>query len=256
MSRDTIIERTPESRRTIGLVDVWTIRLQSTRDCVRIGSSLLSPDESMRASRFVFEQHRNVFIVARAALRRVLSLYLDASAAELSFDYDAHGKLLLAGVSRVQFNAWHQGDLCLLGISFTTPVGIDVEEIRPMPELLSMAQRFFSTEEYQELLTLNRPQQQDAFFRCWTRKEAYVKTLGEGLSTPLDSFRVSMKPDERAAFLPLNGNDNFLHGWTLHDLEPTPGYLGAVALRSGGHMIKVLPILDASQVVGNIDFGR
>ena len=210
----------------------------------------------MRASRFVFEQHRNAFIVARAALRRVLSLYLDASAADLSFDYGAHGKPVLAGGSRVQFNASHSGDLCVFGISLTTPVGIDVEEIRPMPDLLSMAQRFFSAEEYQELLTLSRAQQQDAFFRCWTRKEAYVKTLGEGLSTPLDSFRVSMKPDASGAFLPLNGNDNFLHGWTLHHLEPAPGYFGAVALPSGGHMIKVLPIVEASQVVANVDFGR
>jgi 4'-phosphopantetheinyl transferase len=148
--------------------------------------AVLSPVESERAARFHFDRDRRRFIVARASLRQVLSQYTGESPENLQFQYSRFGKPDLSPGSDVQFNVSHSGELALIAVTARRQVGIDIEQIRPIDCLLAIAERYFLPSELHELQNLAEAERLRAFFRHWTRKEAYIKAIGTGLSTPLD----------------------------------------------------------------------
>lgn len=208
---------------------VWRIPLnQNERDMQLLGNSL-SPDEHARAERFYFEQDRLRFMGARGALRDILSRYTAMQPAHIAFEYGAHGKPALPN-SRLHFNLAHSGEWALCAVALH-PVGIDVEDMRrPVEDMDDVAQRFFARREWESFLALPLQDKPDAFFRCWTRKEAFIKAIGEGLSHPLHRFEVSFLGDAPAGLIRIDGNALAARAWSLLNMPPDDKHAGAVAI--------------------------
>lgn len=209
-----------------GEVHVWRVLLEQPAELHETYLRTLAEDERARANRFHFDQHRRHFVVARSFLRALLARYLDTTAEAVRFAYGPYGKPMLAGEHgerSLRFNASHSGDWAVYAFVQDHEVGIDVEHIKGDFESEGIAERFFSTREVQTLNALAKEERPAAFFRCWTRKEAYIKAIGSGLSCPLDSFDVTLAPGEPAAL-------SRVEGWSLFDLDVAPGYAGALAV--------------------------
>jgi 4'-phosphopantetheinyl transferase len=191
--------------------------------------ALLDSDERQRAARFHFEAGRDAFIVSHGWLRTLLGRYLNADPRTLEFTFGNRGKPSLQGTP-LRFNLSHSGAMAACAVAQNEEVGIDIEQIRPMRDLESIARRFFHPEECRKLLALSDADREPAFFRCWTRKEAYIKALGDGLSAPLDRFEVTLAPGEAPAFVQIDGRPAAAE-WSLFNLDVGPGYTGAVAIR-------------------------
>ena len=207
-------------------VHVWRASL----DCdLRVLSRLeatLSPDETARANRFALLKDRSHFVAARGILRELLGAYLRSSSVNLQFSYGDHGKPALeTKTSRacLQFNLSHSGGLALYAFSLGRRLGIDVEQIRPQLAGEDIARRYFAMRELAELRALPPELRAQGFFLCWTRKEAYIKAQGAGLSIPLDSFTVSLTPGRSAE---LHTSDDAL--WSLRSFEPSPSHVAAL----------------------------
>ena len=216
-------------------VHVWRVSLDES--LVPELLPTLSADERERADRFHFDRDRNRFIVARGSLRSVLALYLNREPAELDFSYTQYGKPSLAG-NDVSFNLSHANELGLIAITRDRRIGVDIEFIRPDFASEQIAERFFSGQEVDVLRALAPDQQAEAFFSCWTRKEAYIKAIGEGMSMPLDQFNVSLAPGSAAALLGNLRDESEVSRWSLKELSLDPGYLGAIAVEGHGWQLK------------------
>jgi 4'-phosphopantetheinyl transferase len=200
----------------------------------------LSPDERARAARFRFPEHRERFITAHGALRDILSRYLDLPPAELAFTIEPHGKPALADPAHawLQFNLSHSGDLALIAVARDRPVGVDVEQMIPPDNFPRLVEQFFSANENAAFRALPESKRAAAFFAGWTRKEAYVKALGTGVSLPLDHFDVTMDPDAPARLLAdrspelAEGRSHSHHveNWALHTFTPAPTYVATLAV--------------------------
>lgn len=225
---------------------VWAVATIAPDDVVERLAALLSPDESARAARFLFEHHRRSFTVARGMLRVLLASLSGVPAREVLFSYESKGKPRFANDSRIRFNVSHSHELALFAFAQDTEIGVDVEYIRSPPDIGGIAKRFFCPEEAAELATLSEPDRVESFFRCWTRKEAYIKAIGEGLSEPLHRFRVSLRAGQPAQFLHIGHDAAVAADWQMHHLEPAPGYVGALAYRGRKHRIDVCQNADPS----------
>lgn len=209
-----------------GEVHVWRHRLQQPPELHESYLRTLAEDERTRASRFHFDKHRRHFVAGRGFLRALLARYLDTTPEEVRFAYGPYGKPVLDGAyseSSLRFNASHSGEWAVYAFVQDQEVGVDVEHIKADFETEGIAERFFSALEVQTLSGLAEEEKPAAFFRCWTRKEAYIKALGSGLSHPLDSFDVTLAPGEPAALARAEG-------WSLFDLEVAPQYAAALAV--------------------------
>ncbi|WP_102225042.1 4'-phosphopantetheinyl transferase family protein [Acidimangrovimonas sediminis] len=208
-------------------VDLWFWRLDPAAP-----AGPLSADEEARAARFVRAPDAMAFRAARAGLRRVLAGYLGSDPAALTFHYGPQGKPSLPGGPA--FNLSHAGGWAALAVcDADLPLGLDIEAHRAVePEV---AERFFAPAEAAALRGLRGPARETAFFRLWTRKEALVKAVGQGLSLPLDSFAVTV--DAAARLLRLDHDD--AAAWTLTDLAPGAGLQGALALRTAGRPVRL-----------------
>jgi 4'-phosphopantetheinyl transferase len=216
-------EREPLLPGTVRVLAVPLLRAVTPED-----RALLSADERARADRFHFARDSRRYVVTRATLRRVLGAQLGRHPSSLAFDVGPRGKPSLAGTP-LHFNVAHAGELALIALTTLGEVGVDVEPLEPMDDVETIAERFFSPAEREALRALPAAARTDAFLTCWTRKEAYVKAIGEGLACPLDAFDVTLAPGEEARLLRIAGDD--ADRWSLVDLRPAPGYVGAVAGR-------------------------
>jgi 4'-phosphopantetheinyl transferase len=210
-------------------VDVWRIKLDLEPVTVKCLESTLSADEAQRAARFHFEKDRIHYTVAHSSLRDILSRYLNCGLGELDFDTNEYGKPSVRGY-KLEFNLSHSGAFALIVVGWERKVGADMERIRSDIEFESLAKRFFSPNEGDELMSLAPEYRKTAFFNCWTRKEAYIKAQGLGLSLPLDSFDVSLIPNEPALIRATRPNPGEAALWTLVSLDIAPDYAGAVAV--------------------------
>ena len=211
-----------------GDVHVWTSHVESRLDELRRLRSVLSSDECQRADRFKFERHQRAFIVARATLREVLASYLHLAPQDVAFVYGEHGKPALASAD-VQFNTSHSGDRIVIAVTRAAQVGVDIEHHRPVG-YLELAERFFSQREVDVLRALDAENLATMFYRCWTRKEAYVKARGQGLSLPLRDFAVSLTTGVSPALVWNREGDSELERWELHPLALDPDYTVAVVV--------------------------
>lgn len=213
-------------------VHVWRAPLDLPQERLESLRGALAQDERGRASRFHFERDRRRFVAGRGLLREILSRYVGLSPDGLRFGYTPYGKPYLAdecGGGWLRFNVSHSGGLALYAVTRGRELGIDIEQVRADIEHEEIAERFFSGQEVAALKALPAGLRREAFFLCWTRKEAYIKGIGEGLSLPLDSFDVSLTPGEPASLLAVRGDAREAARWTLTDLDPGPGYCAALA---------------------------
>jgi len=198
-------------------------------------NEILSESERERASRFRFEKHRNEFVVCRGRLRLHLANYLKISPKEIEIRYTEYGKPELAGMmAALQFNVSHSGGEATYAFTRGRRVGVDLEKMRDDVNVEELAARFFSAAETENLRELTPEERRDAFFRCWTRKEAYIKAIGEGLSHPLHQFDVSLQPGDLRALLRTRPDPAEASRWVLRDLPAGGGYAAAVAVESIG----------------------
>jgi 4'-phosphopantetheinyl transferase len=209
---------------------IWRVYLDVPPDSVQPMESTLSADERERAAKFHFEQDRHRFIVAHASLRGILARYLRREPSQLNFSVNEYGKPFLSD-HKIEFNLSHSGDFALIAVTRGRVVGIDVEQIHADVEIENLASRNFSPREASELMVLPPGQRTIGFFNCWTRKEAYIKAQGLGLSLPLDRFDVSLQPGESATLRATRPDANETALWTLLSLDVDSGYAGAVAVR-------------------------
>ena len=192
---------------------------------------LLSKDELTRMERFRFDDDQRNFLFCRSMLRILLASYVGTSPAELLFAYSAHGKPSLAtSTGSVEFNLSHSNGNVLIAITRDRKIGVDIECLSRDVDVLDISQRFFSPAEHFSLQALPPIERQRAFFSCWTRKEAFVKALGEGLSCPLDSFDVSITPDEESVEFVTRSRD--IGYWGLRSLNYWPDFAAAIAVES------------------------
>jgi 4'-phosphopantetheinyl transferase len=221
-------------------VDVWSISCEPGKG-IDSSAQLLSPDEQERAERFHRELDRIQFRLTHSAVRMILAQYLNVGPQELSFASGIGGKPELASHFRdtgIQFNLSHSSELALLAVAREAVVGADVEWINPEIAIGEIAERFFSAAEIQVLNALPADERVDAFFSCWTRKEAYIKALGEGLSVPLDSFEVAFGSQRAAALVAVRANPAELSRWSMYDLKVPKGYKGALVVEGTTHRIR------------------
>ena len=223
-------------------VNVWTRSLRISTPVETGSYELLSTDEQERAARFRIERPRNDFIQTRGTLRILLARYLGTKPQDLTFEYSEYGKPLLNGPCDVRFNVSHTDGLALIAFVRKREIGIDVEKIRPGPDARKLADRFFSDGERRSLENLSGGELQAAFFRCWTRKEAYIKAKGEGLSLPLHQFDVSVAADEPQALLATRPDPCEADRWSVCDLPTSRGYAAALAVAETGDRLNALRV--------------
>jgi 4'-phosphopantetheinyl transferase len=213
-------------------VHLWRADLEALRNEESRWQQLLSFDERERADRFHFAHDRQRFSAARAMLRMILAAYLASDAKELTFSYSKKEKPSLAshGGRRIMFNVSHSGGVALFAFTRGRDVGVDVEQIRQNSDLEGIACRFFSAYEQKQLSGLPSVEKVDAFYRCWTRKEAYIKATGDGLSLPLSQFDVSLAPGSTSALLATRPDKSETDRWLLREVPAGPGFAGALCV--------------------------
>lgn len=200
----------------------------------------LDPEEAGRARRFATAELRRSFVIGRGVLRSILGRSLGIEPGLVRFAYGEQGKPRIAG-DPLRFNLSHSGGAALYAFSLDREVGVDIEALKPIDDCESIARRFFSQAEVRDLLSLQATERQGAFLTCWTRKEAYIKARGEGLSLPLDRFRVSLRPAEPPR---LDAPDD-PRGWSIHEASPAPGYAAALVASGAGCRVRAWRFDDA-----------
>ncbi|HEY0320037.1 MAG TPA: 4'-phosphopantetheinyl transferase superfamily protein [Pyrinomonadaceae bacterium] len=217
-------------------VHVWRFRLDQTGAEMERLRTILDRDEMIKAERFHFTRDRQHFIVAHGISRSILARYLRIDPGRISFRYSEYGKPSLAnktGDGAIRFNHSHSHGIALLGITRRREIGVDLEHVRDEIEYREIAKLFFSRREFSTLESLPREAQIKAFYNCWTRKEAYIKAKGGGLSIPLDRFAVSLRPNEAAALVEVEGDAEETARWSLRELNLGPDYVGSIMVE--GH---------------------
>ena len=214
--------------------DVWRVSLDLSPDTVQWAESTLSADESQRAARFRFKTDRHRFTASHACLRDILARYLHSEPRVIQFVTGKYGKPAILSNVKLDFNLSHSGDYALIGIAYEHILGVDVERFRRDMEHEIIANRFFSEREVSELMSLPSGLKAEGFFNCWTRKEAYIKAHGLGLSLPLEDFDVSLAPNEPAILRATRPDPQEASRWTLLSLDVQPEYAGAVAVEGQG----------------------
>jgi 4'-phosphopantetheinyl transferase len=212
-----------------GQVDVWKIALDQPSGIVADLRGVLSAGEIERADRFRVDRGADRYIVGRGSLRRLLERYASVPAKELAFDHNEFGKPELSG-SEIMFNLSHSHGLALFAVTRGRAIGIDIERIREEVTIDKIAARFFSPAEARAISALPAHQQAEAFFNCWTRKEAWIKARGQGLSLALNSFEVTLAPGEPARLLATRSDPEEASRWSLAALDCEPGYAAALAI--------------------------
>ena len=222
----TFLEKpTTQPALSVQEVHVWCAELIAESADVDEIAACLSPEEFERADRFIDEKHRTHFIVARSVLRQLLGQYLELEPGAITFIYGEHGKPSIAG-AELCFNLSHSHGLALYAVARERQVGVDVEFPRAQVAHERIASRFFSIKEQAALAEQPETERCTAFYNIWTRKEAYLKARGDGISAGLDTFSVSL--DAEARLLHSEEGAAEPARWKLSALQPAPGYVAAL----------------------------
>ncbi|MBB6486250.1 4'-phosphopantetheinyl transferase superfamily protein [Rhizobium lusitanum] len=221
------------------VIDVWSWRLDVPPPDLDMPVALLSPDECARAGRFAHDRDMHRFIIARSRMRLILARYLGLAPQSICFSYNESGKPSVSGsgISPVHFNLTHSADLAMLAVSDCYTLGIDIEEVRFLKE--DIAKWFFSRRECETLRSLPAEAYLDGFYRCWTRKEAFVKAQGSGLSLPLDSFDMVFDRSNISRLDRFEGHPDAPRNWAVLELVVPVNFAGAVVASTGGHQVEL-----------------
>ncbi len=207
----------------IWLCDITTMRIELNNF-----TKVLSKEEIKKANKFHFEKDRNSYIFSHANLRFILAKYLKEQPKEIKFFVNEFGKPFLYSSSNdnLMFNLSHSGNFCLIGITLNNEIGIDIEKINPDFSTVEIAEKFFSKKEYESLIQVPKLLRKKSFFNCWTRKEAFIKAVGKGLSISLKSFDVTL--DENPKIVRYDKNN--LNNWHLDDIKINDEYCAALVV--------------------------
>jgi len=216
--------------------DVWSGPLDRPVAHVERLQAVLSPDELKRAHRFRVEHARASFILNRAYLRGILASYLHIPPAEIPITTGPFGKPVVPG-SQLRFNVSHSSGLFVCIVAVGKEVGIDIERVRKMPDMEQIARRFFAPLELESWNQMPEKERTVAFFRCWTRKEAFLKATGEGLSRSLETFAVSLGNGRGNCLIAPAGDASRWHVQPFipgaPEARPADGFVGAIGSRGG-----------------------
>ena len=233
---------TPFSNKHLSLqpdeAHVWSVSKSAHENRVQAYWDILDTTEKERAMKFRFLKDRLCFIIARGVLRNLLATYTYASPEDIAFSYGFNGKPYIDHKSDIQFNVSHSGDTILLGFVQKYDIGVDVEHTKRHVEVEKVARCFFSNEEITSLLSLDRTYHTQAFYNCWTRKEAFIKALGSGLAFPLDQFVVSLDSTKEATLIDTKWDAKEKEKWVLQSMEPQQDYIGAISIKGAIHTIQ------------------
>jgi 4'-phosphopantetheinyl transferase len=234
-------------------VDVWPIYISADKLTLEYYKSVLSPDEINHYRRRQVDRARRSYAVSRGALRIILSHYLSIPPGDVRFAYGERGKPFLASPPLdLRFNASHSGDIAIYSVAPRLDLGIDIEKIRMVQDIEQIASHHFCAEEVIDLVSLPISERHAAFFRCWTMKEAYIKATGDGLAVPLNCFRVAFDRGDQIGLIHIGGDRDAARSWTLHEIIPTDGYVGALAYRDDGQAVNIRPVMQASKLLSFI----
>lgn len=213
-------------------VHLWQASLAPESELLTALRATLSAEEETRAERFSTSALRDRYIAGRGILRNILSRYLGESPDRIRFRYTEYGKPELVNGRYLSFNLSHTRDRVLYAIAGGQRIGVDIECVdRPAhSDRLRLAKRFFSQREYNDLLQVHPAERNEAFLRCWTRKEAFVKALGQGLTCPLDQFEVTLTRHEPAVLLATRWDASEADRWSMAHVEPALDAVGAVVI--------------------------
>lgn len=216
-----------------GEVHVWCANLEPDVERLSVLEKTISASEQKRAARFHFWKHRRRFVAGRGILRVLLGQYLGQPPSEIVFSYSKYQKPFIIE-KNLEFNLSHSGGCALYAFCLASAVGVDLEKIRPITDAEGIARRFFSPSEYERFVILPNTTKHQAFFSCWTRKEAFIKALGEGLSYPLADFDVSFADGQPVRLNSIRGSEEAARDWTLKSLSPLEGFAAALAVQGQG----------------------
>ncbi len=213
-----------------GEVRVWLVDLDLPPLADRRLHDHLSADERQRAARFRFDVHRRRFATGRGLLRELLGRLLDRDPASLRFDYGDKGKPNLAGAADLCFNLSHSQNSALVAVARGRELGVDIEACRSIDDAAMLVERFFAPAEREVFRAVPEEDRLACFYTGWTRKEAYVKARGDGLSLPTSAFEVEIAPGSDARLIRFEQEPHEVERWSLVGLEPAAGFLGALAV--------------------------
>lgn len=224
-------------------IHVWRAQLDAFLARLPELAASLAPDEIERAERFAFPQLRQRFIIGRGLLRAILARYLQLPPSELRFGYTTYGKPFLipeqAGPAGLSFNLAHSDSMALYAVTYDRAVGVDIERQDRAIDVEGIAKRYFSPAECAAVMAAPPHLRYEAFYRCWTRKEAFIKAHGAGLSLPLHSFQVSVGADEPPRVLSVDGSPEAAQRWSLWDIADSPAYAAALVAEAQGTPLSV-----------------
>lgn len=220
------------ARAAVAAVRIWWIDLDAPEPEVARCTSVLDSAERARSRRFHFARDARRFTVARATLRSILGEVLGIPACDVGFTLGPFGKPELDRTrhdAEVTFNVSHSEGVGVIAVTEARRIGVDVERVRTIAEMEGVAKRVFSRRELDVLSALPPERQPAAFFAAWTRKEAFIKAVGTGLSHPLDAFSVTFGDAERARIVEIGGDAAAAAAWSLHALDAPAGFTAALA---------------------------
>ena len=209
-------------------IHIWNISFEVNDNELQSYFKLLSEDEKERANRFRFFKDKKCFVVTRGALRLISSHYLNKEPEDIIFEYEDYGKPKFKHSTNLNFNVSHSGNRAVIGFVYNHTIGIDIEKVKNDFDTFEIAANFFSKAEIDALSNIPKAEQYLAFYRCWTRKEAFIKAKGSGLSFPLDTFSVSLDSDIEASLLYTQWDELEKDTWKLISFIPKEGYIAAL----------------------------
>ncbi len=226
--RNATLETIPDQLQS-DIVHMWQRSLHGSEQEISACYELLLPEEREKAARYRVERPRGDYILTRGTLRALLSKYLHADPGAIHFEYTEYGKPFLKGAA-LRFNVSHTEGRALMAFVLNREVGVDVEKVRVQNDALKIAERFFSANERGILRKMPDSELHTAFFRCWTRKEAYIKAKGEGLSLPLHQFDVALDADPAQGLIATRPDAAETQRWIIRNVKMDDGYAGAIAV--------------------------
>lgn len=229
-------------------IEVRSLCLLSCRHRTEQLAQYLCTSELEKAARFHFRADYDRYVAARAFLRLQLAAFLRCDPESLRFQYTSHGKPYIENCA-IEFNISHSGNWVLFAFTRSAEVGVDIEQMRPLPDMQEVAKHHFAASEFAQWEATPELNRLEAFYQCWTRKESFIKALGEGLSCPLDSFEVTFGSHEPARLASVDGDEALATRWWMADLGGFAGYAAAVTVRrsaSPGDVCLVVTDIDGA----------
>ncbi|WP_418603971.1 4'-phosphopantetheinyl transferase family protein [Hwangdonia sp.] len=214
------------------IIHTWLVNFDDKdEDAINKYYYLLSEDEKKRASKYKFHKDKRCYIITKGALRLLSERYLNIDARAITFDYGKYGKPDFSFNTNLKFNISHSGDILALSFVKEFDIGVDIEKIKDNFDVFEIASNFFSTLEIETLKKVPKEKQVEYFYRCWTRKESFIKAKAKGLSFPLDSFSVCINSDKKTELLETKWDAAEKHQWKLFTFSHQPDYLGAISIK-------------------------